>query len=165
MTLIGTILDKIRDALVQDTTFKAWTEHEDNFGKHPLVFIGEDDDNPPDRSNHPLVCVCSINRAESGHKDVVSFEIGFYASVSNRGIEKDDDDNPKYFEYSGFKQAEELREQAERAIARVIMKTEGWLFEGDGKTVPDNMQGIYSSHSEIRISIKQRMIKPFYNSS
>lgn len=164
-TLIGTIIDKVRDALVQDETFKAWTEHEDNLGKHPIVYVGEDDDDPPPKGNYPILCVCMVNRAESGQKNAVAFEIGFYAGVSNKEVVKDNEENPKYIVHSGFKKAEELREEAEKAIARVIMKSDGWMFEGEGESIPENKKGIYRSYSTVRISIKQGMIKPFYKNN
>ena len=161
-TIVREILTLIRTALTTDAKYKAWAEDVDNFGKMPLVFIGEDDTDPPGGSQYPLVCVCMINKAESGHKNAVGYEVGFYAAVKIRTTSKDNELSPKYIEYDGFAKVEELREQAELAIARSV-SAQGWTFDGEGETIPDNKNGTFRSYSNVAISVHQGMLKAFYD--
>lgn len=106
-------LTKLQDLITLDADVKAYCQT--NYGKDPLVFLGSDDEDPPDpETDYPVIVIFAVDRDERGEGDNItrySAEVG--VGIVNDTVETGVSGKKTY---PGKKQAEELRELVEDAI-------------------------------------------------
>ena len=105
------LLNQIKNVFANDTAILSWCQ--DNFGKQHTVCLDIDERHPPDPDvDYPVIVVTSIRQARGDSVRELTWDLEIGAGVKQENIETEG--NTKVF--TGFLQAETLRELAENAL-------------------------------------------------
>jgi hypothetical protein len=115
MITTADMLVSVRNAIAADTALIVWCQA--NYAKAPAVYLGFDDDDPPDSTHYPLIQIINAvrQRGADKHRSVWDVEISIFientgkVSVSG-GVT-----------YTGFLHAETLKELVENALYKSKM--------------------------------------------
>jgi len=109
--MISDVLTTIRDIIANDQTLKDWCKAK--FYQEHTVFLGVDEDNPPDDENYPVIAL-SYPRLSHGDRSRIVIEIDMAAGIINEEIEEDSTGRIKTM--AGIIDAENFIYKAEKAI-------------------------------------------------
>ena len=137
------LITKLMGVFTADSTFLAWCT--DNLGRHPTLYIGLDDANPPGREDYPVIGITEVttdNESVRGQSEFV-VEMGF--GVADEGIAENTALKTKT--YNGFILAESFRVAALAALFRAALGR--MSVEGSGQV---QYHPLYVSGMKLNIS-------------
>jgi hypothetical protein len=108
------LLEYIRDVLAADAAIAAWCQT--NFSKKPTIYTGIDENKPPPESEYPVIAVVEIKQLYGETHNKKSWDIIIGCGVVQEEIVVDEIAKTKTF--SGFIQAEQLRNLVQEALAK-----------------------------------------------
>jgi len=138
------IMEAAATAMADDERISAWCVS--NFGAAQTVFVGMDEQHPPDPdTDYPVIVITGIRQTRGDSDRELSWEIEIGAAVKNDATVTVSNTTT----YTGFGQAETLREMAEDAIFRAGIGTVGTRAESGASSA----HPYYVSGSVIPITV------------
>lgn len=119
-----TILTNIRDAINSDAAVTAWCQT--NYSVDPAIYLGIDQENPPDESEYPLIAVFPWSKESGTVREDEGFGVGLLVGVFDENRTK----SGNLVEYIGIQKIIELRRL-------VITAAAGADFDGGMVTTVD----------------------------
>ena len=104
------LLSLIQETLADDMAVNAWCL--DIFGKVPTVFLGMDEENPPDQDHYPVIMILDCRETRGRHSRARSWSVEIGVGIVQPEILA----VPQRRIYSGFLQAETFRSLVESAL-------------------------------------------------
>lgn len=148
---ISDLLPKIVEILEVDAKIEAFCQA--NFSKSPKIFLGFDEDNPPEPEDYPVIVIPAVNRAERGDsKGFITYMVLIGVAVVN----KERDVSGKHVVYKGLGQSEKFRELVESAFFGKV----GHKVNVASQTTTDVIYPIFAATTEIEIQFVQTSRSP-----
>lgn len=148
LILLGTKIEESQE-------LKDWSQT--HFGKDHTVYIGIDQENPPEETDYPLIVIFYIERirGESDKRITYSAEIG--AGIFKEGVVfPDQTENPNLKSYAGLPLVEEFRELLED----VLLYSKIGLVDVTGETTTEVYYPFFRSNTLFSLEFIRTSRKP-----
>ena len=136
------LLQEVRNAVSSDLVLDAWCRSK--FGKAVTVYLGRDAQEPPPAEDCPVVVIVGVDQVRGASRSELTWRVHFNVGVNNGEVVAAG--NTKT--YTGFLQAEELREQAEDAVYRAMHG----LPDTDSESEEINFGSLFVSRTAVLVS-------------
>lgn len=140
------VLQAAQAALLADSGLTAWCTAQ--FGRAPTVWLGIDNNQPPAESDYPVVAIATVEQARGLGRGEIGWRVMIGVGLVNDellsvGLART---------YTGFLQAETLRELAENALyrARIPGLTVG--LDSEAEASSESYHPLYVSYTTMLIS-------------
>jgi len=111
---VSSVITAIRTAWQNDADILSFCQ--ENYGSKPFIFIGMDEQNPPQENYYPIIAALEFRTRGGGSSGRTIYEIEIGCGVLNKNIETDETN--RTFIYTGVFRAEKLRTLAFDALVK-----------------------------------------------
>lgn len=133
-------------ALLSDAELMAWCTAQ--FGRKATVWLGFDNSNPPDDGECPFVAIAAVEQARGGERGEIMWRLMVMVELANFELVSDGSSRT----YTGFLQAETLRELAENALYRARVPGLAVGLDSESETSSETYPGRYVSYTTVIVS-------------
>lgn len=140
------VLQAAQAALIADTELTAWCV--DQFGQVATVWLGIDSNQPPAESEYPIVAIATVEQARGGGRGEIGWRLMIGVGVINDELVSDGSART----YTGFLQAETLRELSENALYRVRIPGLTVGLDSEAEASSESYHPLYVSYTTVMIS-------------
>ena len=133
-------------ALLSDAELKAWCTAQ--FGQAATVWLGIDNNQPPAESEYPVVAIASVEQARGGGRGEIGWRLMVGVGVINEELDSDGSART----YTGFLQAETLRELAENALYRARVQGLTVGLDSEAEASSESYHPLYVSYTTVIVS-------------
>lgn len=116
MADMNTLLQALRDGIADDSATKTWCNT--NYGQDHKVYVGLDQDNPPDQNNYPIVSVYPLSKRGGYSADEVNHQFGIMVGIYDTSLATGGKTN--VVEYKGVQNVEAFRKLVAAAIKTAV---------------------------------------------
>lgn len=140
------ILQAAQAALLADAELTAWCV--DQFGSVPTVWLGIDSNQPPAENDYPVVALASVEQSRGGARGEIEWRLMIGVGVINEALVSDGSSRT----YTGFLQAEELREHSENALYRARISGLVVGVDSAAEASSESYHPLYVSYTTVLVS-------------
>lgn len=140
------VLQAAQAALLSDTELTAWCV--DQFGQVATVWLGIDNNQPPAESEYPIVAIATVEQSRGGGRGEIGWRLMIGVGVINEELDSDGSART----YTGFLQAETLRELAENALYRSRIPGMTVSLDSEAEASSESYHPLYVSYTTVIVS-------------
>ena len=140
------VLLAVQAALLADTELTAWCTVQ--CGQAPTIWVGINEQQPPVESDYPLVSIAGVEHGRGGSRGEIEWRLHVGVGVVNDELDSDAYGRT----YTGFLQAETLREFAEDALFRARIPGLTIGVDSSGEAASESYHPLYVSYTTVLVS-------------
>lgn len=137
------LLLTIQNALATDRGLTAWCTQQ--FGKAHKVFLGIDEQHPPQADDYPLVVVTGVSQIRGEGQYERQWLVSIGVGLVNETVTTTD----STVTYDGMAQAETMRELAENCLYLERIAS----MSSEGETASESYHPLYLSYSAVTVKL------------